>query len=398
MASDTERDALSASDVVDTAEVAFDELCGALAARDLKGLWSRPPLQPEPRPMTRAHLWRWDTVAPLAKQAGQVLDLQGGDGQRRALQFCNPGLKAGTTEALFGAYQYLEAGETAPAHRHSPAAIRFMMTGSSVYTTVDGDACWMEPGDLVLTPNWAWHDHTNKSDQPAVWLDVIDVVLVATLESVFFEDHPVGMQELIGHGVSEQMFVGPGLQDASALASTKPYSPLLRYPYVQADAALEALHDLNGGQSVTLEYKNPVTGGPAIPTITCQMTRIYPGGPTPPRRQTGGRIHTVFRGRGRSVIGGMEFEWGPGDVFVVPSWVPVEHEVTETADVFIGSDQAVLEALHLYREEELSERQEVTGVFTPNTGANAPGTGPSDGEPPLRVGALAERRLEGTKR
>ncbi|MFD7379983.1 MULTISPECIES: cupin domain-containing protein [Streptomyces] len=397
MASETEPDALSPSDV-DTAEVAFDELCGALAARDLKGLWSRPPLQSEPRPMTRAHLWRWDTIAPLAKQAGQVLDLQSGDGQRRALQFCNPGLRAGTTEALFGAYQYLEAGETAPAHRHSPAAIRFMMTGSSVYTTVDGDACWMEPGDLVLTPNWAWHDHTNKSDQPAIWLDVIDVVLVATLETVFFEDHPVGMQELIGHGVSERRFGGPGLQSVSAPADTKPHSPLLRYPYAQVDAALEALHEKDGGQSVTLEYKNPVTGGPAIPTITCQMTRIYPGGPTPPRRQTGGQIHTVFRGRGRSVIGGTEFEWGPGDVFVVPSWVTVEHEVTETADLFIGSDRAVLEALHLYREREMSERQEVTDVFKPRTGADAPAAGQPDGEPSLRVGTPAEPRLEGVNR
>ncbi|WP_262699494.1 MULTISPECIES: cupin domain-containing protein [Streptomyces] len=176
-------------------------------------------------------------------------------------------------------------------------------------------------------------------------------------------------------------------------ADTKPYSPLLRYPYAQADAALEALHEQNGGQSVTLEYTNPVTGGPAIPTITCQMTRVYPGGPTPSHRQTGGRIHTVFRGRGRSVIGGTEFEWGPGDVFVVPSWVPVEHEVTETADLFIGSDQAVLEALHLHREEELSERQKVTDVFTPRTGPEVP-----DAEPILRVGALAAPCLEGADR
>lgn len=334
---------------VDTVEVAFDELCGALAARDMKGLWSRPPLDAEPISRTQPYLWRWETVAPLAKRAGQVLnDLDGGVGQRRALQFCNPGLRAGTTEALFGAYQYLEAHETAPAHRHTPAAIRFMVSGSSAFTTVDGDACEMEPGDLILTPKWSWHDHTNESDEPAIWLDVIDVVLVATLESVFFEDHPVGMQEVV---------------------ERTPDSPLLRYPYADIDRALDELHDRVGGPSVTVDYEDPVTGGPAVPTITCQMTRVYAGQRTRPQRQTGGRIHLVFRGSGRSVIAGKEFNWGPGDVFVVPSWVPVEHEAAETADIFVGGSQATLEALGLYREEQLSEHQDVTGSFVPLSGA-----------------------------
>ncbi|WP_078655534.1 cupin domain-containing protein [Streptomyces fulvoviolaceus] len=354
---------------VDTAEVSIDEFCGALASRDMAGLWSRPPMPAHPMPQTRAHLWRWDTVAPLARQAGSVLGVDEGAAQRRALQFCNPGLRIGTTEALFGAYQYLDPGEKAPAHRHSPAAIRFMMTGSSVYTTVDGDACWMEPGDFVLTPSWAWHDHTNQSDEPAIWLDVIDVVMVATLESIFFEDHPTGMQDVAGFSLSEEKFGHAGLQHSDGAAWPKPYSPLLRYPYAQVDAALEALQKQSDDSSVTVEYKNPVTGGPALPTLTCQMTRIRPGKPTAPRRQTGGQIHTVFRGRGRSVIGGKEFTWGPGDVFVVPSWVPVEHEAEETADLFVGSDRAALEALHLYREAELPAQQQVTGIFEP---ASAP--------------------------
>lgn len=349
----------------DTAEVSIEEFCGALASREMAGLWSRPPMPAQPIAQTRSHLWRWDTVAPLARQAGRVLEVDEGAAQRRALQFCNPGLRIGTTEALFGAYQYLDPGETAPGHRHSPAAIRFMMTGSSVYTTVDGDACWMEPGDFVLTPSWAWHDHTNQSTEPAIWLDVIDVVMVATLESIFFEDHPIGMQEVSGFSVSEERFGTAGLQETGGSDWAKPYSPLLRYPYAQVDATLEALLKQNGGPSATVEYTNPLTGGPAIPTLTCQMTRVRGGQRTPPRRQTGGQIHTVFRGRGKSVIGGTEFEWGPGDVFVVPSWVPVEHEADETADLFVASDGAALKALHLYREAELPERQPVTGSFEP---------------------------------
>jgi len=29
----------------------------------------------------------------------------------------------------------------------------------------------MYPGDLVLTPNWTWHDHANDTDEPMIWLD-----------------------------------------------------------------------------------------------------------------------------------------------------------------------------------------------------------------------------------
>ncbi|MFK0113259.1 cupin domain-containing protein [Streptomyces sp. NPDC091217] len=352
---------------VDTAEVAFDEFCGALDARNMKGLWTRPELPHEPIARTLPYHWSWETVAPLVKRAGRVLDLDGDVGQRRALQFCNPGLQAGTTEALFGAFQYLEAGETAPAHRHTPAAIRFVLAGSSMFTTVNGDACEMRPGDLVLTPAWTWHDHTNYGDQSVIWLDVIDVPLVATLESVFFEDHPRGMQEVLGHNISERRFAAPGLHDTAPHPgdSGTAASPLLRYPYEQADRMLDALHETHGGPSVTFEYRNPVTGGPAVPTVTCEMIRVHPEGPTTPWRRAGGQIYSVLRGRGRSIIGGTEFHWGPGDVFVVPSWVAVEHEAAEEADIFIGSSRATLEALHLYREEQLTAQQEVVGQFQP---------------------------------
>lgn len=33
----------------------------------------------------------------------------------------------------------------------------------------------MEPFDLVLTPNWQWHDHGNASGAPMIWLDGLDI-------------------------------------------------------------------------------------------------------------------------------------------------------------------------------------------------------------------------------
>ena len=163
-----------------------------------------------PLPSTQPWLWKWDTIFPLAKRAGEIITIERG-GDRRVLALANPGLNGlpFTSTTLWGAIQYLGPGENAPAHRHTPSAIRFVMTGSGVYTTVDGDACEMEPGDLILTPNWMWHDHNNYGDEPMVWFDGLDLPLMVTLESIFFENHPDVQQPVRGHGLSEQLHTGP---------------------------------------------------------------------------------------------------------------------------------------------------------------------------------------------
>ena len=95
------------------------------------------------------------------------------------------------------------------------------------------------------------------------------------------------------------------------------------------------------------------------------MTRLLPGARTPTRRMTGSSVHVVFQGSGRTIMNGTVFEWGPGDIFVVPSWAAHDHEATEQADLFVLSDRPVLEAFRLYKREELPERQAVEGVFEP---------------------------------
>jgi len=50
---------------------------------------------------------------------------------------------------------------------------------------------------------------------------------------------------------------------------------------------------------------------------------------------------------------------------VTPSWSIVEHQSAEQADLFSISDRPILQALHLYREAELEEPQEVIATFEP---------------------------------
>ncbi len=350
-----------------TVEVGYDEFCGALAAHDLRALWSlqRQIMPDVPIPSTRPWLWKWDTVFPLARRAGEIITIERG-GDRRVLALANPGLNGlpFTSTTLWGAVQYLGPGETAPAHRHTPSAVRFVMTGSGVYTTVDGDACEMSPGDLILTPNWMWHDHQNYGDEPMVWFDGLDLPLMVNLEAIFFENHPDLRQPVGGHNLSEQLYTGPAL--APAGRETDPLnSPLLRYGWKGTERELEALLAASGDGEATVEYLNPATGGPAIRTFSSEMTRLRAGARTPTRRTTGSSVHVVFHGSGRSVIEGTAFDWGPGDVFVVPSWAAVDHEASEQADLFTITDRPVLEAFRVFRREELPERQAVTDLFEP---------------------------------
>jgi gentisate 1,2-dioxygenase len=40
----------------------------------------------------------------------------------------------------------------------------------------------MTPGDLVLAPSMAWHEHGNDGPEPVIWLDGLDAPLVRYLD------------------------------------------------------------------------------------------------------------------------------------------------------------------------------------------------------------------------
>ena len=82
-------------------------------------------------------------------------------------------------------------GEKAPVHAHSISAIRFGLAGSGARMIIDGDRVPMEPGDLILTPGWSWHGHVHPGgDEPAVWMDGLDVPFVLGLRAGFIRDDP----------------------------------------------------------------------------------------------------------------------------------------------------------------------------------------------------------------
>jgi gentisate 1,2-dioxygenase len=354
-------------------ETQLEELYRDLDAVDLQPLWTitEQLLTPTPRPRSVPWLWSAATMKPLARRAIRLVPVERG-GERRVLSLRNPGLgglpyAVGT---LWGALQCLGPRETAPAHRHSPGAIRFVLEGEGVYTTVDGDACDMHPGDLVLTPSMNWHDHVNSGDGEMFWFDGLDLPMVAALDSIFFEPYPgpgENQPEPDEHNVSERAYAGgTRYADGAVTGALSPaHSKLMVYRWTDTTAQLDRLAAASDEPVVSVEYADPETGASVMPTLACSAQRIRAGGRSLPARRTGNAVHVVFAGHGSSVIDGQRLDWGPGDMFAVPSWAAAEHASDRQAELFVLSDAPVLRALGLYREETLPAAQTVTSVFTP---------------------------------
>jgi gentisate 1,2-dioxygenase len=238
----------------------------------------------------------------------------------------------------------VKSGEHARPHRHTAAAFRFILKGSGAYTTVNGQKCVMEEGDLILTPQLSWHDHTNDSGKPIIWLDGLDIPLVQSLEQLLFEPYPKDAQPI--QKTSEQVGAPQAIGPSTA--------EFFHYKWSDTNRRLKALDASDRFDGYLLQYRNATTEGPTMPTIQCALSLLHPGQETQAHRHTSTVIYHAFRGRGSSFVGDERFDWGTGDSFVVPLWYPHRHvnvAASEEAILFSMSDAPVLKSLGLYREE-----------------------------------------------
>lgn len=321
-----------------------------MAEASLNGHWQArdrlAPLQPR--------LWPWADIHECLIESGEVVAL-GEDTGRRTVQLTNPALTGpkATSRTLQMSVQLVKPGETAEAHRHSMAALRFVVQGRGAFTTVNGERFLMAPGDLVLTPNWTWHNHANFTDEPIIWLDVLDLHLTNYLSAAFFETYNEHQQPITKPDGYSRVLNGLARPLVSRGANLEGFN----YVWSDTARALETLaetDDSNPHDGVILEYTNPLSGGPTLPTIGCSIQRLRPGEVTQPHRHTSTTIFHVVRGKGHTIADGQEMQWSERDCFIVPPWQWHEHRnasATEPATLFSVSDRPVAEALGLYREE-----------------------------------------------
>ncbi len=319
------------------------------------GLWEiASQMTPHPRPEAIPYQWKWSLLKEVVKQSSTAVPV--GD-ERRAMQLFNPGLNGqwATTNTLIAAVQVLLPGEVARAHRHSPAAIRFIIEGHGAYTAVEGEKVIMQPGDFVLTPSWQWHDHGNETKETVVWMDGLDVPLTKSLNAMFFEMHK---EQKASHGKpvnGSKALYGHGRLTPTWTRERPRFSPLMLYSWEQTAQALYELrnHDCSPHDGISLEYTHAQTGGPVLPTMSCRVQMIRKGEKLRPKRVTGSSVFHVVQGKGRSVIEGKTFDWEKGDIIALPSWTQHDYAAAgnEDAILFSISDRPVIEALGFYREE-----------------------------------------------
>lgn len=329
---------------------------GRIEAHSMTPLWEvlHTLLAVEPVTEATPHMWQYDTVRPYVLESADVISAE--EAERRVLVLENPTMqgKSCITEALYAGLQLIMPGEVAPAHRHSPAALRFIVEGSGAYTALNGEKAYMEPGDLILTPSWVWHDHGHDGDVPVVWLDGLDIPLVRYLGPVFAEPYPESRFP-DGHPTGDNMVrYGANMLPMGANFGTD-NSPVFHYPYTKAREALETLRksgEVDPRHGIKMEYVNPTNGGPVMPTMGC-FTQLLPAGFSGDDYQTTAAwVYSVVEGSGKTVVGDKTFEWGPRDTFVVPAWYPHRHEASADSVLFSFTDMPVQQKLGLFREKQ----------------------------------------------
>jgi gentisate 1,2-dioxygenase len=343
--------------VAETHEAALEQLYRDMEPAHVIPTWVHYArlIHKEPTPGYQPHLWRWAQTYPLLMRAGDLIAPERG-GERRSTPLVNPSLgdSLSTSHTLGAALQLVRPGETAPVHRHTQGAIRFVIQGGGgeVYTVVQGEKLVMEDNDLILTPNWTWHGHVNETSHDIIWLDVLDYPLVSYLRSSFFEpgiDERPRLTRPVNYTARHAALMRP------AWESYQEAVPFVRYPWSDTWQALDALRHEAGSpfDGIILEYVNPFTSGPTLPTISCLAQLLRPGEHTRAHRATSSTIYYVVDGHGATVVDGQELEWSKGDVFVIPPWLWHEHVNAPGGDaVFLAvTDRPILDAFRLYREQ-----------------------------------------------
>src|SRR5580700_6943057 len=325
-----------------------------IATKDMAPLWKvmRSVVTKEPVTRTKPHVWHYDDVKSLVMESGGLISAE--EAERRVLILENPALhgESKATNTLFAGIQMIMPGEVAPAHRHVSSAIRFVLDGEGAYTAVEGEKAFMAPGDFVITANWAPHDHGNTSDKPMLWLDVLDVPAVNFFETSFAEDFDSPTQATTRQDGDSLSFYASGVLPDGATVMNR--TPVINYTYARTRPIVERrmqAGDIDKSHGARVRYANPINGGPVLPTMGANLAMLPKGFNGAPYRSTDGTIFVCAEGEGSTNVDGEPLQWGPNDVFVVPSWKRYFHTAAKQSVLFSISDRPMQEALGIWRED-----------------------------------------------
>ena len=307
-----------------TLEELPSEYVAALRSANLVPLWpSLRALVPpgNAKTNTQPTLWKWTSIRPLLLQAGDLTPMD--KAERRVLVLANPGRGLDNLQAssvIYLGMQLVLPGEVAPNHRHTPNAARIVVEGSGACTIVGGEKCPMHHGDLVLTPTGLWHEHRHEGAGPFVWLDVLDIPLMLSLDASY----------VLG-GSPQQDVRPPASYGGGSVVPrirgerTSARYPQLRYEWSRTRAALDELaKHAPRDRLVEVAYVNPETGGDCLNTIAFSALALRPGEQQRLRRMSPAQVVHVIEGRGEAVVNGNSFGLEVADTFCAPAFAQID--------------------------------------------------------------------------
>lgn len=309
-----------------------------LSALNLVPLWPslRAVLPPQvPTRQTSATHWAYQSLKPLLLQAGELTPIE--KAERRVLVLANPGHgleKMQASPAIYLGMQLLLPGEWAPSHRHTPNAVRMVVEGEGAYTTVDGEQCPMQRGDLILTPTGLWHEHGHDGDEPVVWLDVLDLPLVYYTETSY---HINGQRQAVSDAHGERQWTRAGLLPTPMFQRSDKRYPMLRYPWAETRAALQALANSQPEQpGVQVTYVNPETGEDVQNILGFYALMLRPGASLRLPARSPAQVFHQIEGACAIDIGDSRFSLASADTCCAPGYTEVQlRNLSEDAPAFV---------------------------------------------------------------
>jgi gentisate 1,2-dioxygenase len=145
-------------------------------------------------------------------------------------------------------------------------------------------------------------------------------------------------------------------------------SPMYVYRWDMMEELLARFQSWDGDpyEGLSIEYVDPLTGGPVFKTMTFFAQMLRAGERTRPLRQTASLLVAPFKGSGFSIIDGKRFDWRQFDNLAVPggSWFEhVNNDSKQPAILFVASDEPTLKSLALYQKHGRMKNGEVVRLY-----------------------------------
>jgi len=327
----------------------------ALAAQNTLPLW--PSLRAVlpygvPTRATQPVHWRYRDIRPQLLRAGELTPIE--KAERRVLVLCNPGLgleNMKATATIYIGLQLILPGETAPNHRHTPSAVRFVVEGEGGFTVVDGEKLPMEKGDLILTPPGLWHEHGHEGKGPVVWLDALDLPVVYGIEASYAIE---GKSQLVDKplGLGSASYGTGGVLPYHSLDDRRRPYPMLRFPWKDVRRALRQLAEVTpSNQAVQLAYVNPETGRECLPTLGFSAIELRPGEALQMMKRSASSVMHVVEGAGTATVDRTTHQFEQTDTFAVPTHAQVRlvnGSSTTSTYLFVVDDAPLQRKLGIY--------------------------------------------------